>query len=161
VVTSTLAADQADPRAVWEALQTLLEPLRRRAWQPGTAYVDGHPAAYSVYPLTHLPNWTPLPSLSEALVAYYGAAVGSEAYAEARKPVMAQIDEAKARLRGKLASLQSGLKDESEREYMQRAGELILAYQYTIQPGQRELVAQYDFDAPPLKIALDPRSFST
>jgi predicted ribosome quality control (RQC) complex YloA/Tae2 family protein len=153
---ANLPADQADPRAVWGALQTLLEPLRRRSWQPGAAYVDGHTAAYSVYPLTHLPNWTPLPSVSEALVAYYGAAVGSEAYAEARKPVMAQINEAKGRLRGKLASLESGLKDESEREYMQRAGELILAYQYKIQPGQRELIAEYDFDSAPLRIALDP-----
>ncbi len=149
-------ADVVDPAAVWESLQTLLEPLKRRDWQPGTAYLDGSPTAYSAYPLTHLPNWERKASMSEALVGYYGAAVGAEAYAEARKPVQAQIEEAKARLQAKLASLESGLKDEAEREHMQRAGELILAYQYAIQPGQRELVAEYDFDAEPMRIALDP-----
>ncbi|MFQ3646672.1 MAG: NFACT RNA binding domain-containing protein [Aggregatilineales bacterium] len=149
-------ASEADPAAIWSSLQKVMEPLKARDWQPGVAYVEGNPVAYSVYPLTHLPNWTRQASTSEALVAYYGAAVGAEAYAEARKPVQAQINEAKARLQGKLASLESGLKDEAEREYLQRAGELILAYQYAIQPGQRELVAEYDFDAAPMRIALDP-----
>lgn len=153
--TSSLASE-VDPSALWASLQKVVEPLKARDWQPGVAYVDGNPAAYSAYPLTHLPNWTRQASMSEALVAYYGAAVGAEAYAEARKPVQAQINEAKARLQAKLASLESGLKDEAEREYMQRAGELILAYQYAIQPGQRELVAEYEVDAAPMRIALDP-----
>ena len=47
--------------------------------------------------------------------------------------------------------------DDSEREQLRQSGELILAYQYTLQPGQTELRAQYDPDQPELVIALDPK----
>ncbi|PJF24842.1 MAG: hypothetical protein CUN53_15795 [Phototrophicales bacterium] len=45
--------------------------------------------------------------------------------------------------------------DDSQRERLRQSGELILAYQYAIQPGQTELRAQYDPDQPELTIALD------
>lgn len=150
-------AAAVDARALWQALQTIVRPLQQREWQPGTVLADdGRSLAYSAYPLTYLPGWQPTESISAALVAYYGAAVGTEAYTEARKPVLAQLTEARGRLNGKLASLESGLKDDAERTYMQQAGQLILAYQYAIQPQQLELVAEYDLDGPPLRIALDP-----
>src|SRR5262249_33965338 len=92
----------------------------------------------------------------EAMTEYYGAAIGDEAYEEAKKPVRAAIEEGKIRYGKKLESLESGLKDQSELEYLQYSGELILAYQYTLEKGQTELRAQYNPDEPDLLIKLDP-----
>ena len=152
----TALASQIEPQRLWQALQTLLVPLRKREWHTGNAYQYGQAVAFSSYPLTHLADWKASDSMSEALVAFYGAAVGVDAYNEAKKPIEEQIQEARGKLNGKLASLESGLKDQSERNYLQQSGELILAYQYNIKKGQTELKAEYEVDEPPLKIALDP-----
>jgi predicted ribosome quality control (RQC) complex YloA/Tae2 family protein len=93
--------------------------------------------------------------VSEALAAYYGAPVGEDAYNAAKAPVEKAIDEATARLEAKLASLERSVTDEAEREMLRKSGELILAYQYTLQGGQTELRAHYEPDEPELVVQLD------
>ncbi len=66
------------------------------------------------------------------------------------------IDEAKTRLQKKLNSLRRSLRDEAELEHLRHSGELLLAYQYTLTPGQTVLRAQYEVDGPELEITLDP-----
>jgi len=144
-----------DSQAIYEAVQELMQALQKRAWQPGIAGAEMI-EAYSVYPLTYLPNWRQVSSTSEAMTEYYGAAVGEEAYNQAKKPVQAAIEEGKIRFGAKLESMKNSLKDERELAHLQRSGELILAYQYNIEEGQTELKAQYDYDAPELVIKLDP-----
>src|SRR5690606_4121479 len=39
---------------------------------------------------------------------------------------------------------------------LRQSGELLLAYQYTLAPGQTEFKAQYEVDGPELTIELDP-----
>ena len=65
-------------------------------------------------------------------------------------------DETKAKLSAKLASLRRGMRDDSELEQLRQSGELILAYQYAIDEGQKELRAQYELDRPELVILLNP-----
>ncbi len=149
-------ASDVDIDSLFTQLEAFMMPLRAREWQPGIVETDGLPQAFSVYPITHADGWQPTDSLSEALATFYGAPVGEEAYTAAKKPVFEALDEAKAKQNAKLASLQRSFKDESEREVLKQAGELILAYQYTIQPNQTELTAHYDPDTPPLVIKLDP-----
>jgi predicted ribosome quality control (RQC) complex YloA/Tae2 family protein len=150
------AAD-AEPERLYEALREVVSPLAKRDWQPGIVSRDDFTVeAYSVYPLHSLPGWQQVESVSEALTAYYGAPVGDDAYRAAKIPVRAALHEAQARLQAKLASLERSLKDDSEREVLRQSGELILAYQYALQPKQAELCAQYDPDAPELVIRLDP-----
>ncbi len=153
----SVKSSDADVNAVYETLLQLIEPLKNRDWQPGIAGTDSLLEAFSVYPLEHINAWRLVESISVALESYYGAPVGEDAYNAAKKPVQAAIEDAKGRLQGKLASLQSGLKDDSEREILKQSGELILAYQYTIQSGQTELRAQYAMDAPELVIKLNPQ----
>ena len=148
------AAD-ADAGALHRALRDVIEPLMQRRWQPGIGSIDDAPAAISVFPLTHM-IWRKTETVSAALHAYFGAITGADAYKEAKKPVQAAIDEAKAKLRAKIESLRRGLRDESEQQRLKQSGELILAYQYAISSGQSELRAQYDLDGPELVIALDP-----
>lgn len=149
-------AVDADPVTLHEALLSVVGPLTKRHWQPGIALEEGRPRAYSVYPLTHLEGWESVEDLSTALVTYYGAPVGEDAYRAAKVPVRLALDEGLAKLRAKLASLERSLKDESEREILKQSGELLLAYQYTLAPGQTELTAHYDVDQPPLTIRIDP-----
>lgn len=155
-------ANDADPDEIHRALREVVEPLGRRDWQPGivqgTADEDGEREveAFSVYPVTYLPGWERVETVSTAIVAYYGAPVGDEAYEAGKKPVRRILNRAIDRLSAKLASLQRSMTDESQREVLKQSGELILAYQYTLEPGQTELEAHYDMDGPPLKIKLDP-----
>jgi predicted ribosome quality control (RQC) complex YloA/Tae2 family protein len=148
-------SDDADYNALHASLQAVIEPLGARDWQPGAVVHDGVTQAYSVYPLTHLAGWEQVESISEAMAAFYGAPVGQEAYEAAKKPARAAIEEGRAKMRAKLASLERSLKDDSEMEQLRQSGELILAYQYTLEDGQTELKAQYDPDGPELTIRLD------
>lgn len=147
---------EIDAAALHKTFFEVLAPLKRRDWQPGTVMRDGLVRAFSPYPVTHLPGWQPVLSMSEALAAFYGAPVGEEAYDAAKTPVREAIRAARSKLETKLASLQRSMTDDSEREVMRQSGELILAYQYSFQPGQTELRAQYEADKPELVIALDP-----
>jgi predicted ribosome quality control (RQC) complex YloA/Tae2 family protein len=149
-------ASAADTDRLYDALQSVIQPLSHRAWQPGIASVDGRVTAYSVYPLQHQPGWEATPSVSAALTAFYGAPIGEEAYTAAKEPVRAELKEAIIRTQARLDSLQRSMTDEQDREWLRQSGELILAYQYTLQPGQTLLKAQYDFDLPELQIVLDP-----
>lgn len=146
----------ADPEKLLAALHGLTEPLQRREWQPGVAENERGVEAYSVYPLQSIDGWRRVESVSEAMTRYYTAPVGEDAYNAAKDPVREAIRDAMGKVRGKLESLQRSMTDESERENLRQSGELLLAYQYAIQPGQSELRAQYDLDAPELAIALDP-----
>ncbi|MBZ0301734.1 MAG: NFACT family protein [Anaerolineae bacterium] len=152
-----LKAQDADPAALFDALESVLALLADRQWQPGIAENENGIEAFSVYPLQSIAGWHPTNSVSSALFAYYGAVLGDDAYQAAKEPVRAAIQEARAKLESKLHSLRQSLTDESEREFLRHSGELILAYQYAIEKGQTELKAQYDLDQPELVITIDPK----
>lgn len=155
---AALRASDADPHRLHEAIGAVLEPLKHREWQPGLAETDEEGiSAFSVYPLTHLPGWQPVERVSDAIIAYYGAPLGDEAYEAAKRPARAALGEARAKLTAKLAALRRSMTDDSEREVLRQSGELILAYQYTLEKGQTVLEAQYEADGPLLTINLDPR----
>lgn len=152
------ADESADIATLFRTLREFIAPLRNRDWQPGIAEPqEGRVEAFSPYPLSHIAGWRRLTTMSEALVAFYGAAVGPDAYTEAKKPVFAGIQEGRARLKAKIASLERSLLDVDERDTLRQSGELILAYQYTLAPRQTELRAQYDPEGPELIIPLDPQ----
>jgi predicted ribosome quality control (RQC) complex YloA/Tae2 family protein len=149
-------AQDASPVAIFDALQEVIIPLKQRDWQPGIAEDDGSVSAFSVYSLKHIPGWKKIESVSAAIVAYYGAPVGEDAYNAAKIPAQKAIGEARKKLNAKLASLERSLTDDVERELLRQSGELILAYQYTLKEEQDELRAQYDVAGEELVITLDP-----
>lgn len=145
-----------DSESLCKAFQAVVNPLLRRAWQPGIGNSKGIPCEVSVFPLRHL-EWKPCNSVSRAIDSFIGSISGSDAYRSAKRPVQAVIEEAKSKLSAKLASLQRSLRDDTELEGLRQSGELILAYQYSIAKEQMELRAYYDADAPELVIRLDPK----
>lgn len=149
------AAD-CSARALLAEIQSLIGALLEGRFAPHLCQQDEQVLAYAAYPITHLPNAQPVESISAALNAFYGAPIGEAAYANAKKPIQAQLNEAIERVTRRLEALKRSQRDESERERLRQCGELILAYQHQIVRGQTAFSAQYDFDAPPLEIALDP-----
>lgn len=149
-------ASAVESERLLNALHELTIPLSKHQWQPGIVETDGRTEAYSVYPLQSMSGWCSVTGINEALTRYYGAPVGEDAYLAAKVPVREAIREARIKLQAKIASLEKSMTDESEREQLRQSGELILAYQYAIQPGQAELKAQYDADKPELTIKIDP-----
>ncbi|MFZ4815270.1 MAG: Rqc2 family fibronectin-binding protein [Phototrophicaceae bacterium] len=148
-----------DPDALYAALQAVVAPLAKREWQPGVVRQGDEKdevKAFSVFPITHLEGWEPVASVSAAITAYYGMPSGPDGYKVAKKPIHASIQEALGREGGKLASLQSGVKDDAEMLRLRQSGDLILAYQYTLQPHQTEFSAQYDPEGEPISVRLDP-----
>ena len=147
---------EVDAVRVLEAMQPLVTALQNRQWQPGIVRGDDEVAAYSVYPLHHLDNWQPTGTISESINAFYKTRTGVAAYENAKKSVQKSVDEAKAKLTAKINSLRRSLRDETEMEQLRQSGELILAYQYSLEDDQTILEAQYEVDGPQLTIQLDP-----
>lgn len=148
-------ASDARPDDLWQALRSVLEPLAARDWQPGLAGDDDNPRAFSVYPLRSEPDWRSVDSVNVALVTWFMARTGTDSYRIAKEPVAAALREARLRLEARAKSLLGSLTNDEERERLRQSGELLLAYQYTLAPGQRELRAQYEPDGPELVIRLD------
>lgn len=148
-------AQEARAETLWPALRSILELLSLGRWQPGLAGDAGAPTTFSVYPLQSVPDWRPCASLNAALVACYSGAAQADAYQAAKQPVAAALQEALARLEARRAALQRSLTDEGERERLRQSGELLLAFQYSLAPGQTRLRTQYEPDGPELDIALD------
>jgi predicted ribosome quality control (RQC) complex YloA/Tae2 family protein len=149
-------ADDANIESLLPALESVIEPLAKRDWQPGIVKTDEGVTAFSVYPLESMAGWRPVDSVSAALTAFYGAPVGIEAYEAAKRPVRDALQEAKTKMSAKLASLERSMTDDAERETLRQSGELLLAYQYALKKGQTELKAQYDADQPEHIIKLNP-----
>ena len=152
---NTKAADTS-ARALLDVILDLFGGFQAGHWQPGVVMENGAVLAFAVYPVMHLDGWTPMDSASAAVERYYGPLVGEDAYSAAKTPVEAALTEAKTRLQKKLDSLRSSLHDDAALEHLRQSGELLLAYQYTLTPGQTVLRAQYEVDGPELEIALDP-----
>lgn len=149
-------AGETNADTLHAVFQDLVGPLLERRWQPGYTQDDqGVVTGYAVYPLSYLPGWQATAGISEAIVAHYGAPVGEDAYNRAKEPVQAQLREAIIRVSKKAESLQQSLRTQDEMEELRKAGELLLAYQYTIQPGTTEFSAEYDPEGPPITIRLD------
>ena len=129
-----------------EGLPTLPE-----AWEPVTA---GDHGAYPV-PVDALGYVSyPRPSLSLALDAHFAEAERNGRFHTAKAALETQIARLRASrgstLRGLIEVQASGLKAGE----WTRTGELILAYQYAMIPGDRELAA-FDYDGTPVSIPLD------
>lgn len=145
-----------DSAALFAAFQAVTAPLLRRQWQPGIGLQNHIAAEFAVFPLSFI-EWQAAPSISQAITACFGSVIGAAAYDEAKKPVQAAIEEAKIKLSSKRRALRKGLKDKAELETLKQSGELILAYQYSLQDGQEELRAQYDIAGPERLIRLNPK----
>jgi predicted ribosome quality control (RQC) complex YloA/Tae2 family protein len=139
-----------------DAFQDIMSGTWEHEWQPCIAMGDDQVIAFAPYPLTQYNETIPA-GISTAINEYYAAITGRDAYASAKARVHVLLDQARKRARAKRDAMERQLIPQETLEKLRVSGEMILAYAHAIQRGQKVLEAQVDFDAPPLKIALDPR----
>lgn len=141
--------------AILEAVQALLSPAATARWQPCLIRREGKVVAYAAYPLTHLGEPEPVPSISAAIVAYQAQQDGEDAYRAIRTQVASKLAAAREKLIRQQDALQRQLVDPAALDQWRRSGEWILAYAHAIRPGQAWLEID-EGDGEKLRIQLDP-----
>jgi predicted ribosome quality control (RQC) complex YloA/Tae2 family protein len=145
-------AAEIDPGILTGAIHDILAPLRTASWRPFTYGTrgSGHPGeivAFSAVPMSHLAavyDELAAPSVSAGLALAEDAAtdsrVGQVRHAQRRQRLLDAVAAARARADRRLAALASESARAAEVERLRQRGELIYAYLWHIESGQRELV---------------------
>lgn len=144
------------PALLVAAIQDLAKPVTSGTWQPSIVWQGGEIEAFAPYPLTQYGDYQLASGINAAVQSYYEQEIGRDAYAEARSSVQEAIDAAKGRVERRLRSLKGSRVDADEVTRLRQSGELILGYQWQIEPGQQLLQVAYEIDGDPLRIKLDP-----
>ena len=141
------------------ALRGLYEPLLTGAWEPSVYRRDGDIVAFSPFRLLGLAEQADeerVATMSEAAAAA-DAAQGTDApvsHAQRRQRLLDQISAAADRVDARVASLEAQEASARDAEQWREWGELIYAYLWKIQPGDRALDA--DGTVIPLEPDLSP-----
>jgi predicted ribosome quality control (RQC) complex YloA/Tae2 family protein len=127
-----------------------------RVWrvppEPSIAWQQEQPIAVAAFALTHLLQVERFDSMSAALEKFYGV---EESYEAVKAPLREQLEAALDRLARMRANLARELISNAEIESLKVKGEMVLGYQYSLAPGQRQLRAELG-DGETIEIALDP-----
>lgn len=140
-----------DPTSIAKLHDELTRVWRSPA-DPSLAWEGAQPTAVAAFALTQFPEFEKIPSMSAALERFYGV---EESYEAVKAPLREQLEAALDKLERRRGGLQRELVANNEIEALKRKGEMILGYQYSIEPGQTELRAEVD-ETLTLDIALDP-----
>lgn len=153
---SALVAD-ADPAALASHLRQLWAAAEAGQWEPSVAMDGEQPVAYAPYRLTHLGDVKQMPSISQAIAAYYAAKGQADPYRSLRDVVRGEIAQAQARLRRQMEALERERDEHEDPDRLRQFGEWILTFSSQIAPGQSELVVDLGEEGV-LTIPLDPQS---
>ncbi|MDB5057047.1 MAG: fibronectin/fibrinogen-binding protein [Chloroflexi bacterium] len=140
-----------------DSCRTLISLIRERfaptRGEPSAIWQGEKLVEYAAFPL-HYHGVEPrlYPDIVTLLDEVNSGATVSDPMAGQRGPVVQAIDALRKTQRRKIASLESSLVDEQTLATMRNRGEMVLAYQHSIEPGQRELA----IPEMGLKVALDP-----
>jgi predicted ribosome quality control (RQC) complex YloA/Tae2 family protein len=96
------------------------------------------------------------PEIAALLEDVYATRADADGLVGQRGPLLGQIEALRKTARRKIASLESSLADPEALRTLRERGEMILAYQHSIEPGQRELSIPELGLAIPLDTALTP-----
>lgn len=144
---------QGSEEALRRVLDELYAPLRTGAWAPCLyRNAAGAAVAFSPFPLYHLRELEEerAPSISTIAERFFATTQAVQAHAQRKEALAARIRAERERLEAREHSLRAELARAEEAERWRRWGEAIYAYAWSLEPGQRELVAD------DLVVPLDP-----
>lgn len=138
--TPELPVGEVGPRRLVEAAQPLYELYQTRAWEPST-FVDARrrPDFSAFHPL-NVQDVHHAATLSDAISAVVEDAESRDALGTVRNEALRAIERALHAAERRVASLEEGLAATGEAETYMTYGQLVLAYAYSIEPKQTELV---------------------
>jgi predicted ribosome quality control (RQC) complex YloA/Tae2 family protein len=122
------------------------------AWEPSTFLDERRRPDFSPFRPLNVAKLHPQPSFSEAIAVAVEDAESHDALGSVRKEVLTAAERALRAAERRVASLYEGLEAADEAETYMIHGQLVLAYAYSIQPQQDELV----LPEMEMVIALDP-----
>jgi predicted ribosome quality control (RQC) complex YloA/Tae2 family protein len=139
----TLVRDWDDwPRLATE-LRRLASLWATRDWTPCVATAEDDVLAYAPYELTHLRGRAELEfpaSISAAIERYGGASMAAVvSHGQLRGQILAALEKRADRVRQKLESLERERKGAEDAQRLMEDGQLVLAYAYSLEPGQEIL----------------------
>lgn len=146
----------AEPARLLQQLRGLFAPLQTGDWKPGIGLEESSPAAYAPYPLTHLPEWQPVESMSQAIEAYRTACEAADPYSAARASVRALLEDAGKTLARRRAALEREAVGEEEVSALLERGQILLNHLRDIPKGKDEITVPGLSDEP-VRVELDPR----
>ncbi len=149
-------AGRIDAETVAGVLLALFALPESGDWAPCIARDGDAVVAYAPYRLTHLPGVEVVDSICQAILDYEASQLGGDSYRAARAGVARLIEEARERVRRRLAALAREESEQDAIEHLRLCGDLILAYQTKLAPGQTQLEAPFEPEEPPLLIQVDP-----
>lgn len=145
-----------NPHALLTALGELYRLPETGDWAPHVALDEtGTVVAFAPYELRHYDHREAVEDISMAMWRYFSARLDTDPYAAARRQVRERIEEALARVERSLDQLRENLVPEQEITRLREAGELLLAYQWQVPRGAREVTLP-DYEGQPRTITLDP-----
>lgn len=145
--------ENADLEAVLSSARDLYGRLRTRTWEPTTFINARGRWDFSALPPAGGSQVTTANSMSDAVDACWGQAETRDALEVTRRALMSEIERALRTAARRVASLRQGLAASVDADEVKERGQLILAYQYLLEPRASELAI------PDLErtIALDPK----
>lgn len=149
-------AQEAPPRDIMEAINSLFSPLQDGTWAPHVALDEtGRVTAFAPYELTQFERAEPVASISQAVWRYFEEQLTSDAYAAARERVRGLIHKAKSSVTHALEQVKRQQVDQKRVDALREAGELLLTYQHRVERGADHVTVP-DYDGEPRSINLDP-----
>jgi predicted ribosome quality control (RQC) complex YloA/Tae2 family protein len=144
-----------------ESVAHLLALIRERfgpeRGQPSAVWQGERLAEWAAFPLyQHGVEPRRYPEIAALLEEVYATRADADGLAGQRGPLLGQIEALRKTARRKIASLESSLADPEALRTLRERGEMILAYQHSIEPGQRELSIPELGLTIPLETALTP-----
>lgn len=138
----TKASDWSDwPRLATE-LRRLTSLWATREWRPCTARVNDDVLAYAPYELTHLASEAELEryeSVSAAIEQYGAGTASVVSHSQLRAQIVTALEKRADKVRQRLHSLQHEQSGANDAQRLMEDGQLVLAYSYSIEPGQERL----------------------
>jgi len=129
-------AGSADPQRILRELANLFAPLETARWAPSVGIQAETVVAYAPYELTHLGEWKPAPSMSQAIEAYRAAQETADPYAAARAAVRSLLADAAQALARRRQALEREAMSPDEINRLLECGQVLLNHLGELRKGQ-------------------------
>lgn len=156
---SVSGATPENPLLLWEAFDTVLDPVRSNSFTPVTgANAKGKPV-FSAIPLTfqveHVKHYS---SISSCMEDYYGDKAERDTVKQRVSDLIRFLGNERSKNIKKLANLKKDMEEAGDADRYRIWGELLFASLYAVSKGDKEakLINYYDEDQAEMTIPLDP-----
>lgn len=145
--------------AYWEAFNEMMERVKEGNFEPTIIYGDGA-ERFAAFPLTHVNGESrTFERMHDCVAAFYEGKAERDAVRNQAHDLTRFVQSAWKKNETKIEKLKKDLRNTERADQYRLFGELLTAYMYKIQPGDKEVevVNYYDEKGETVTIPLDPK----